>query len=414
MRSKKFRPIILAGGSGKRLWPLSTKERPKQFISLFGNLSLFDLTLQRVNNRDLFKKPIVVTSEEYLGLVEESLSKTGLEVERVFLEPESKNTFSALVLPVLAAISRKEIERYMVMPSDHYIPFNKSFYETSSSIQNQFKRDALTLLGVIPNSPSTEYGYISAIPSNNILKKVKSFIEKPVLEKAKLLIKQPDTLWNSGIFCFDGKWLSDSIKEKNPNFHSMILKMLPIEELNQLYFYPDKAKFSQLEDISFDKAFVELNNENYVANLDAGWTDLGSWYALSNLQKKPEHGLTLYTEGNYPKTEKPWGFFEVLLETEYSKVKILSINSNQMLSMQMHEHRSETWYITQGVATVTLDDQILELHPGESIVIDKKEKHRVQNFGTDVLEIIEIQTGTYFGEDDIVRFEDMYGRTDFH
>ena len=108
------------------------------------------------------------------------------------------------------------------------------------------------------------------------------------------------------------------------------------------------------------------------------------------------------------------GFFEVLLETEYSKVKILSINSNQMLSMQMHEHRSETWYITQGVATVTLDDQILELHPGESIVIDKKEKHRVQNFGTDVLEIIEIQTGTYFGEDDIVRFEDMYGRTDFH
>lgn len=414
MSAKKLRPIILAGGSGKRLWPLSTKERPKQFISLFGDLSLFDLTLQRVNNRDIFKKPIVVTSEEYLNLVEESLSKTGLEVEMVFMEPESKNTFSALVLPVLAAIKKKQVERYMVMPSDHYIPFNKSFYETSSNIQSLFKRDALTLLGVTPNSPSTEYGYISTISSNNTLKKVKSFIEKPELEKAKNLIKQPDTLWNSGIFCFEGKWLSESIKNKNPDFHSLILELLPTEELNQLYFYPDKQKFSQLEDISFDKGFVESNIENYVANLDAGWTDLGSWHSLSNLQKNPEHGLTLYREGNYPRTKKPWGFFEVLLETEFSKVKILSINPNQMLSMQMHKHRAETWYITQGVATVTLDHNILELHPGQSIVIDKQEKHRVQNFGNEVLEIIEIQTGTYFGEDDIVRFEDMYGRKDFH
>ena len=414
MSSEKFRPVILAGGSGKRLWPLSTKKRPKQFIPLFGDLSLFDLTLQRVNNRDIFKKPIIVTSEEYLKLVEESLSKTGLDVEMVFLEPESKNTFPACVLPVIASTIKQKFEKYMVMPSDHYIPFNKSFYETSSNIQNLFKKDALILLGVKPNSPSTEYGYISTIPASNILKKVKSFIEKPALEKAKLLIKQPDTLWNSGIFCFDGKWLSESIKEKNPDFYSLMLGLLSAEELNQLYFYPDKEKFSQLENISFDKAFVESNIENYVAKLDAGWTDLGSWHSLSNLQKKPEHGLTLYEEGIYPRTEKPWGYFEILLETEFSKVKILSINSNQMLSLQMHEYRSETWYITQGIATVTLDDKIFELHPGESIVIDKKEKHRVQNFGNEILEIIEIQTGTYFGEDDIVRFEDMYGRKDFH
>ena len=130
-----------------------------------------------------------------------------------------------------------------------------------------------------PNSPSTEYGYISTIPSNNAIKKVKSFIEKPSLEKAKNLIKQPDTLWNSGIFCFEGKWLSESIKEKNPDFHNLIMKLLPTEELNQLYFYPDREKFSQLENISFDKAFVESNIDNYVANLDAGWTDLGSWHS---------------------------------------------------------------------------------------------------------------------------------------
>ena len=135
--------------------------------------------------------------------------------------------------------------------------------------------------------------------------------------------------------------------------YSLMLELLPNSELNQIYFYPDKEKFSKLKDISFDKAIVESNEHNYVAILDAGWTDLGSWYSLSNLQKKPEHGLTLYAEGDYPRTEKPWGYFEVLFETEFSKVKILSIDAGQMLSMQMHEHRSETWYVTQGIATVT-------------------------------------------------------------
>ena len=414
MNSKKFRPIILAGGSGKRLWPLSTKQRPKQFISLFGDLSLFDLTLQRINNRDLFTKPIIVTSEEYLSLVEESLSKTGLEVERIILEPESKNTFSALALPVLASIKQNKEERFMVLPSDHYIPLNKSFYETCTNIKNLFKREALTLLGVLPDNPSIEYGYISIKPSNEELKYVKSFIEKPKLDKAKQLLKQPDTLWNSGIFCFDGKWLSSSVKAKEPDMYSLMLELLPDSELSQIYFYPDKEKFSKLKDISFDKAIVESNEHNYVAILDAGWTDLGSWHSLSNLQKKPEHGLTLYAEGDYSRIEKPWGYFEVLFETEFSKVKILSVDSGQMLSMQMHEHRSETWYITQGIATVTKGDTTLELCAGESVVIDQKEKHRVQNFGNEALEIIEIQTGTYFGEDDIVRFEDMYGRKDFH
>ncbi len=414
MKTKKFRPVILAGGSGKRLWPLSTDERPKQFISLFGDLSLFDLTLQRVNNRDLFEKPIVVTSEKYIKFVEDSLSKTGLEVEKVFLEPESKNTFAALALPVLTSNKAKNFERYIVMPSDHYIPLNKSFYEACSNVQNQFKKKALMLFGVKPTNPSTEYGYISTVPSNNNLKTISAFIEKPTLEKAKLLIKQPDTLWNSGIFCFDGKWLDKTVELRFPNMYSIMMDILSEENLEQLYFYPSKIKFSQLEEISFDKAFVETNKNNYVANLKAGWTDLGSWHSLVKLQKNPEHGLTLYTEGDYPRTEKPWGFFEVLLETEFSKVKILSINPNQMLSMQMHRHRSETWYITQGKATVTLGDRTVDLFPGESISIDVNEKHRVQNSGDEILEIIEVQTGSYFGEDDIIRFEDIYGRKDFH
>ena len=396
------------------MWPLSTENRPKQFISLFGELSLFDLTLQRINNRDLFQKPIIVTSDKYLSFIEESLSKTGVEVEKVFLEPESKNTFSALALPVLAASQLDNNERYIVMPSDHYIPLNKPFYETCTNIKNQFKEDALTLMGVEPDNPSTEYGYISFKTSNDDLKDIESFIEKPELDKAKLLLKQPNTLWNSGMFCFEGKWLSKSIEENHPEVYSLLSALLPSSKLNYMYFYPDKKKFSKLLDISFDKAFVESNDKNYVAILNAGWTDLGSWHSLTNLQKKPDNGLTLYAEGDYSRTKKPWGYFEVLFETELSKVKILSVDPEQMLSMQMHEYRAETWYVTQGIATVTKGNETFDLYPGESIVINQRERHRLQNFGSEVLEIIEIQTGTYFGEDDIVRFEDIYGRKNFH
>ena len=412
----KFRPIILAGGSGKRLWPLSTKEKPKQFLELFGDLSLFDLTLQRINNRNLFSEPIIVTSKSYLPLVEQSLARTGIEVEKIYLEPESKNTYAALALPVLASLeqNKSKSERYITMPSDHYIPFNKSFYESCSVIKDQFREDALTLMGILPDKASTEYGYISYKTSYDGLKQVDSFIEKPNLERAKLLLKQPNTLWNAGIFCFEGSWLKNEIKINNPKVYSRLNEIVSKENLNETYFYPDPEEFSKLEDLSFDKGFVELNKNNYVATLDAGWTDLGSWHTLSNLQKKPEHGLTLYSEGLYPRTEKPWGFFEVLLESETSKVKILSINPEQKLSMQMHEHRSETWYVTQGVATITKSDEVVELYPGESIIIQKKEKHRIENLHDEVLEIIEIQTGSYFGEDDIIRFDDMYGRKDFH
>ena len=192
------------------------------------------------------------------------------------------------------------------------------------------------------------------------------------------------------------------------------MEIISREDLNDTYFYPDASEFSKFTDLSFDKGFVELNKDNYVEILKAGWTDLGSWHTLSNLQKKPEHGLTLYSEGEHPRTEKPWGYFELLLDSEKSKVKMLSINPKQKLSMQMHKHRSETWYITQGIATITKSEEVMELYPGESIVIQKQEKHRIENLHDEVLEIIEIQTGSYFGEDDIIRFEDMYGRKDFH
>ena len=414
MSSKKLRPIILAGGSGKRLWPLSTKERPKQFFPFFGDLSLFDLTLQRVNQRDLFKKPIIVTSEDYCSYVEDSLVKTGLEVSKVIFEPESKNTFPAVALTVLIALKANTDEDFIVMPSDHYISSNKSFYQACSQICNQFNDEGLTLMGVKPDRPSIEYGYIAIEDSNEVIKKARFFIEKPGIKKAINLIKQPDTFWNAGIFCFSGKWFQSSVKKNHPKIYSSFKDLLTFSELDQVYIYPHNKKFSELEEISFDKAFVESNDSNFMVTLEAGWSDLGSWHSLSNLQKNPENDFTFYSQGLYPRTERPWGYFEILLETDSSKVKLLCIERNQKLSMQMHKYRTETWYITQGVATVTKGSQTKELLPGDTIVIERNERHRIENLGLERLEIIEIQTGSYFGEDDIVRFEDIYGRTDLH
>ena len=178
------------------------------------------------------------------------------------------------------------------MPSDHYIPFNKSFYESCSVIRDQFRKDALTLMGILPDKASTEYGYISYKSSYDGLKQVDSFIEKPNLERAKLLLKQPNTLWNAGIFCFEGSWLKKEIKINNPKVYSRLNEIVSKENLNETYFYPDPKEFSKLDDLSFDKGFVERNKNNFVVTLDAGWTDLGSWHTLSNLQKMPEHGLT--------------------------------------------------------------------------------------------------------------------------
>ncbi len=412
MNKRKFRPIIIAGGIGKRLWPISTEDQPKQFVPFFNKSSLFDLCLQRVNQRDLFKKPIIVTSHSFTEHIEQSLNRTGVEFEQVIFEPECKNTFSAICLAVLLNQLRNVDEDYFVLPSDHYMTSNKSFYETCSSVQNNPDKNGLTLFGVKPDKPSAEFGYISYRPSNKPLKIVKSFIEKPSVDEAKRLIKQPNTFWNAGIFCFNGNWLTESIKKDSSTKYHEIKNLTSNQDVDQAYFFPEKKEFSLLEDISFDKAFVERNENNSVVKLDAGWSDLGSWQSLGRFHKEPEKGMTLFSKISPKKINKPWGFFEILFETDFSKVKLLTIRPWQKLSLQAHRFRSEKWFVIQGEACVRKGDTDFFLKQGESIEIELNEKHRLENNADEILEIIEIQSGTYFGEDDITRYEDIYGRTD--
>ncbi len=414
MDKKKLRPVVLAGGSGKRLWPLSTKQRPKQFISLFGDFSLFDLTLQRLNKGSLFKKPIIVTSEDYLEFIEDSIMRTGVEPEKIILEPFSRNTFPATSLAVMISLLKNKDENFLVTPSDHYISRNKEFHDSCKLAKSNVEKGGLTLFGVKPNKASTEYGYIRAANLEEELIEVNEFIEKPSQEMVREILNKPNVLWNAGIFIFNGSWFLKACNEINQEILGEMEDIKPKQYPSSLYYFPNKERFKELSNHPFDKAFIEKNSRNYVIPLSTDWSDLGSWVSLSDLQKDSSAGLTLFSDNNDKRVKKPWGFFEVLMETDSSKVKLLSVSAGHKLSLQKHKYRSETWHVVQGKAKVTKGNERFTMLNGDSIIINKNEEHRLENISDEPLEIIEIQTGTYFGEDDIIRLKDSYGRAELH
>ena len=407
--SKRLRPIILAGGVGKRLWPLSTKYNPKQFIPIFEDLSLFDLTLKRINN-SLFKKPIVVTSKKYLKQISKAFERTNLEPFSIVLEPESKNTFSAIISGVLLSDINLKEERFIAMPSDHYISKNKNFYQ---ACRRTFKGDqeTLYLFGIKPEFASSEYGYISYEKKG--LSEIK-FIEKPSLKKAKELLLKEDTYWNSGIFIFGRSWFLDKANQIDSVFLNKVEESVRKGERIGNLFYPENTSFASIKSLSFDHGFVEKCPEISVISLDAGWSDLGSWVSLRALDNTNENYSIYGSEPSAPKIERPWGFFQVLMETASTKVKLIEVQPQQKLSLQKHKFRSEKWYVIKGEAKVVRGSEKFTLELGDSINIEKNQIHSLENVGSSPLEIIEIQTGNYLGEDDIVRLEDIYGRADLH
>ena len=405
--SKKIRPIILAGGVGKRLWPLSTEYNPKQFIPIFKDLSLFDLTLQRTNN-GLFKKPIVVTSENYLKQVSKSFERTGLKPSLIILEPESKNTYSAIT--VAALLSNEELgkDKLIIMPSDHYISNNMNFYQVCKKALKEDK-ESLYLLGIKPEYASSEYGYIRLIEGSS--KKIE-FIEKPTAKKVKDLLASNNVYWNSGIFIFGKSWFINKSRQSDPSLFKKIDSSVRKGTQEGNLFYPENISFSSIKPISFDYGFVEKCKDISMIKLDAGWSDLGSWVSLMSLDSN--QAPSFYGKELSSRIERPWGFYQILMETDTSKVKLIRVMSHQKLSLQKHQYRSEKWFVVQGRAKVTRENEKFTLEIGDSINIEKKQVHSVENTEPSPLEIIEIQTGDYLGEDDIVRLKDIYGRADLH
>ena len=405
--SKKIRPIILAGGVGKRLWPLSTEYNPKQFIPIFKDLSLFDLTLQRTNN-GLFKKPIVVTSENYLKQVSKSFERTGLKPSLIILEPESKNTYPAITVAALLSSEELGKDRLIIMPSDHYISNNMNFYQVCKKALKEDK-ESLYLLGIKPEYASSEYGYINFEKGSS--KKIE-FIEKPNAKKVKELLASNNVYWNSGIFIFGKSWFINKSRQSNPSLFKKIYSSVRKGKQEGNLFYPENISFSSIKPVSFDHGFVEKCEDISMIKLDAGWSDLGSWVSLMKLESN--QSPSLYSDESTLKTERPWGFFQVLMETNSSKVKLIRVMPKQKLSLQKHKYRSEKWFVVQGKAKVTRENEKFTLELGDSISIEKEQIHSLENLGSSPLEIIEIQTGDYLEEDDIVRLKDIYGRADLH
>ena len=470
-------PVILCGGTGSRLWPLSRQSYPKQFLSINSkaNKSLLQSTQERIKNINGLKDPILICNEEHRFLVAEQMREINIKPNSILLEPIGRNTAPAIVLAALKAIEIEKDPILLVLSSDHFIGNQSQFIKVINEGIQYAERERLVTFGVIPDSPDTGYGYIkSELPldgSKVYGSNIESFIEKPDLETAKELIKDKRYTWNSGMFIFKANSILKEIKNHAP----IILKYCK-DALEESLFDLDfqrlkKEAFKKCPNISIDVAVMEKTNIGTVLPLKAKWTDIGSWDSVWKISNKDINNnfikgkvLAKDTTNCYLRSEKrlittigikdliiietsdailvaeksksqevknvvnllkqqgisegqehkkiyrPWGFYESIIDEERWQVKIINVKPGEKLSLQKHHHRSEHWIVVSGTANVEIDGKQTTLHENQSSYIPIGSKHRLSNPGKIMLKLIEVQSGSYLGEDDIQRFEDNYGR----
>jgi len=469
-------PIIMCGGSGSRLWPLSRQSFPKQFLELSENKkSLLQNTVERINDLKDVLNPILICNEEHRFLAAEQMREIRIKPTSILLEPIGRNTGPAIALAALKAISINKNPILIVLSSDHEIKDKKKFLKVLDSGVNFALNGEIVTFGVLPTKPETGYGYIKAMKPFNLneLKgeRIEKFVEKPDINTAKEFIKDKSFTWNSGIFMFQAKTVLDEMNRLCPEILNLCEKSLK-NSRNDLDFQRiDTNYFSRCPDISFDISVMEKTNKGIVIPLNAYWSDVGSWQSVWETANKNNQGNTIIgnvmeldTTNSYLRSEKrllvgiglkdiiaietsdailiseksksqkvknivkklkennilegqmhrkiyrPWGYYEILAEDSRWQVKLIRVNPEGKLSLQMHHHRSEHWIIVKGTAKVEIDKKIDILSENQSIYIPLGSKHRLSNPGRIPLILIEVQSGSYVGEDDIVRYEDKYGR----
>ena len=458
--------VILAGGSGSRLWPLSRSLHPKQFVQLLGNNSSFKNTVGRAIDLGM-ESLVVITNVEHRFLVSQQLEEFNIPI-KILLEPIQRNTAAAIAL---AALCSETKDTLYVFSADHEIESFESFESCIKQASILAKNGKLTLLGVKPTSANTNFGYINCGDKLDNGYEINKFIEKPDKKHAMDLISNDNNLWNSGIFIFNVEVFIEELTKYLPSTISFCAEALEKAESNYEFITVNKDSFSKCPDISIDHALMEKTNISAVVPLNSGWNDLGTWDALldETTQDPAENFvmgdvLSIDTKGSYLRSEhkllatlgledvvvvstkdailvasknklgklkslvgllkknnrtehklhrevhRPWGKYDSLETGDNFQVKKLTINPGGKLSTQFHNFRSEHWVVVSGIATVIKDGKKLTLNENDSIYFSKKEVHSLENNGKDSLEIIEVQTGEYLGEDDIVRIEDRYGR----
>jgi len=461
-----IQPIILAGGFGSRLWPLSRESYPKQFLSLVGENSLIQDTLLRTDKVST-RKPIIVTNNEHRFIVSDQIKKINLDA-KIVLEPFGRNTAPAI--SIASFISDPE-DVLLVLSSDAYIKDTNAFLNAISDGYKSAIDNSLVTFGIKPESPNTGFGYIKKGKLSDTCYEVESFHEKPNFEKAVTFYESDNYLWNCGIFMFKAEVLQNEIKKADKKLFEItrdISKNL-VEDLNFLRI--NEKLFNECPSISIDYCLFEKTDNATVVPLQTKWDDLGTWKSVRDINKRDEDGNAIlaksiisstrnsilysknriiathglddmvvidskdsvlvakindsdgvknivselkkrnWDEAIYDKeVHRPRGKYESLFESPVCQVKIITVSPFQKLSVQSHKHRSEHWVVVKGKAMVQIGDEEFLLNENESTYIKVGDIHSLHNPFEEELELIEVQTGTYFGEDDIVRYDDIYGR----
>ena len=468
----KIVPVILSGGSGTRLWPLSRKEYPKQYLPLAGDNTMLQETILRLSGLDNLADPIIVCNTDHRFLVAEQCQQIGVKNPTILLEPVGRNTAPAIAAAALQSLKTSDDTVLLVLSADHVIQDIDAFHEAINIANNQAQKGKLVIFGIVPKDANTGYGYIKSSKSNTDgTYKVEEFVEKPDLKTAEKYLDQGNYLWNSGIFMFKADSLIDELNTHSPDIVKLVSDAVNNATQDLDFIRLDKQAFESSPSDSIDYALMEKSDNVVVVPLDAGWSDVGSWSALYDIGLKNSSGNVLKgdvtvkdTTNTYifashhmvttvgvdslvvidtpdatfiasqdkahevksiveslqkkgrdeahsnRKVYRPWGWYDSIEVGKNFQVKRLHVNPGAKLSLQMHHKRAEHWVIVSGQATATNGEEVLTLDEGQSIYIPIGVRHSLKNHTDESLEIIEVQSGTYLGEDDIVRFEDIYGR----
>lgn len=466
-------PVLLCGGSGSRLWPLSRATFPKQFLPLVGSRSLLQQAALRASDPELFQPLTVIGSEEHRFIVAEQLRTTGIPEPQLILEPVSRNTGPALAVATLQ-ISRHDPDAIvLVMPADHLVTDEVAFRDCVARGLPAARSGKIVLFGVKPSAPTTGFGYIecgrSAAEDGSL--EVSSFIEKPDRDRAATFVNSDRYYWNCGIVLASVRTLTSAFGEYAPDILKTCRTALEGSERDLDFLRLDRAHFERCRDISFDYAVIEKSDRTVVVPVDFDWADVGTWSAVWSVQDKDDSanvtlgdvdvkastGCYVRSEGpmvaalglenliivatpdavlvaskdreqdikqmvadlakqghkaatQNPKVHRPWGFYQPVHEGDRFQVKRITVNPGAKLSLQKHHHRAEHWVVVNGTAIVQRGNEEILLRENESVFIPLGAVHRLANPGKVPLNLIEVQSGAYLGEDDIVRLEDVYAR----
>lgn len=472
----KITPVILCGGSGTRLWPLSRSTYPKQFLRLTGEHTMLQETLRRLSGLADVAPPIVICNQEHRFLVAEQLRAIGITPKLLLLEPAGRNTAPAVAAAAVALAKDGPDEAMLVLPSDHAIQDTEAFHRAIRTAAAAAAKGRLATFGIIPNAPETGYGYIrraEILPDLASTYAISRFVEKPDLETARGFLETGDYFWNSGMFLMKASTYLTELAAFQPAILDAVRKALDASRMDMDFCRLDDKAFAASPSISIDYAVMEKTKLGAVVPVEMGWNDVGSWDALWDLHEKTAAGNVLQGDvlasdvsNTFIKAEnrmvaavgvddlvivetadavlvssrkssqdvkllvdrlksaertehvthrrvyRPWGSYEGIDDGSRYQVKRLTVNPGAKLSLQLHHHRAEHWVVVSGTARVTRGDEEILLSENQSTYIPLGVKHRLENPGLVPLQVIEVQSGSYLGEDDIVRFVDDWNRGD--